>query len=70
MRKAMTALAAMAAAPAGAATIVVLPLPGSMASPRVFLGEGDPDEVYVCTLPTEPGGGHCSLHHARPRRRL
>jgi hypothetical protein len=69
MRKAMIAMAAMAAAPAGAATIVVLPSPGSMGSPLVFVGAGDPDDIYVCSLPTEPGGGRCSFHHARPRRR-
>ncbi len=68
MRKAMALIAAMAATPAAAATIVVLPAPGSMAAPLVFVGEGDPDDIYVCSLPTEPGGGHCSIHHIRPRR--
>jgi hypothetical protein len=72
MRKAISGTfvaAAMIAAPAAAATIVMLPAPGSMDGPRVFVGDGDPDEIYVCSFPTEPGGGRCSLHHARPRGR-
>lgn len=72
MRKAVLGTlvaAAMIAVPAGAATIVMLPAPGSMEGPRVFVGDGDPDEIYVCSFPTEPGGGHCSLHRARPRGR-
>jgi hypothetical protein len=40
-----------------------------MEGPRVFIGAGDRDDIYVCTSPTEPGGGRCSLHRAHPRPR-
>jgi hypothetical protein len=72
MRKAVLgtlAAATMIAAPAGAATIVMLPAPGSMEGPRIFVGDGDPSEIYVCSFPTELGGGRCSLHRAKPRGR-
>ena len=70
MAASMTAACALlAAAPAGAATIVMMPAPASMDGPRIYVGDGDPNHIYVCTSPTEPGGGRCSLHHARPRAR-
>jgi hypothetical protein len=65
----IAAIFLLAAGPAGAATVVLMPAPSSMERPRVFIGAGDPDDIYVCTSPTEPGGGRCSLHRAHPRPR-
>ena len=40
------------AGPAGAATIVLLPSPGSMSAPRIVSDGTDSKDVYVCTAPS------------------
>ena len=61
--------AVLAAAPAGAATFVLLPPAGSMNSPRILSdGNGD-DLVYVCTSASDTRNGRCSLQKSAPSRR-
>ena len=65
------AVIAMAAAPAGAATIVLLPSPGSMSQPRIFSDGSSDASVYVCRTTSDLRSGRCSLEkRAPPRRQL
>ena len=59
-----------AAGPAGAATIVLLPSPGSMSAPRSVSDGTDSKDIYVCTAPSELHGQRCRLQRsAAPHRR-
>jgi hypothetical protein len=58
-----------AAAPAGAATIVILPAPGSMSQPRVYSDGSRDDSIYVCTAPSETSNGRCIQKGGNPPRR-
>ena len=57
------------AAPANAATIVILPEPGSMAAPRIYDVSGNPNDVYVCASMTHLASGACTLQRKPLTRR-
>ena len=52
------------AAPAGAATIVLLPSPGTKSAPRIVSDGTDSKDVYVCTAPSELHSPRCSLQRS------
>ena len=72
---AAAALAAIAtaglSAPAYSETIVLLPEPGTMAPPTVFVtGNLNSSAVFVCASASAMAAGKCTLKHAkRPRAR-
>jgi hypothetical protein len=57
------------AAPAGAATVVILPAPGSMSQPRIYSDGSSDDSIYICTAPGESGRGRCSVQKGSAPRR-
>jgi hypothetical protein len=61
-------LATLATAPATAATVVILPSPGSMSQPRIYSdGSGD-SSIYVCSALSDLRSGRCSVQRGSPRR--
>ena len=51
-----------------AATVILLPAPGSMSAPRIVDDGGKNKAVYVCTAPSELGSGRCTLQKERASR--
>jgi hypothetical protein len=61
-------LAALVSAPAAAATVVILPAPGSMSQPRIYSDGSDDEAIYVCTTLGDLRSGRCSVQRGVPRR--
>jgi hypothetical protein len=61
--------AAAVTAPIQAATIVILPGPGSLSQPRIFSDGTSDASIYVCSTPNDLRSGRCSIQRKGSGRR-